>query len=198
MAKLEIERVKLENIFNLLLASLEANNIDEVITQLISFHQFIIETIPSAFKSPLFNYENLSNELQKKYKGIQKPCTPNALRNGAILMELIQQDFEKLVETNDKVLIRSYQIIRTMFKLFAHINNTDFFKANIDLNKDVAPLVGKIKITHLVRPTFYTLVYDYSLELAKRIPPSFLFWQQPNTTKTQEKNNQIDSSQPAP
>lgn len=198
MAKLELEFIKLQNIFKLIITALEAKKFDDAIIQINSFFLFVIETIPLAFKTPEFNFEKICDDMQVRYKGIETPFSADGLRNGAILMEVLQQDYANLVDCGNDKLMHIYSIIKQMFKLFAAINNTNFCSVKLNLDQDVAPFVGKLNIPWLCKPSIYTVVANYSFEVSKQIAPLFWFWQKPKVPAPEEKNNPIDSSSPAP
>lgn len=189
MAKLEYERVQLENIFSNIIAALETNKVESTITHLVSFYSFLSQHHPALIKE--FSFEKIIKEIETKYKGVEKSVSDTSLKNATILINILQQDFQLHAETN-KYLDYSYSYLIKMLKLFADIHNVDLNKINIDYKTDIDTMLGKIKIPLLVQQTTAELFLEYTQELNKRISPWIWFWQKTNN-ETNQKNNSVDT-----
>lgn len=145
-----ISKGQLDAFFTAISETLEKNDLNRTIFHLFSLNNFfernlkpiIQEGKPTVTKYFVFSCTDAIQLLLNDFPNLQKEYNYTIRRNGAILLEILQNCLERAAARDNAAEITLFVICSNMLKVFAGVTKTDFF-VGIDLNleKDVDPLI---------------------------------------------------------
>lgn len=151
--------------FQQIAAELEKNQLDKAIFNLFQLSLFIEKNIKPyvgrgkrlATDKVIYDFScsDAIRLISQEFPGLEISYNDKTIKNGAILMEVLQTCLNQAAMNEDMAAITNLTCVSTMFKVFAGVTKNDFCKVVIDLEKDVDPIAAKLNLEAIIKPAGY-------------------------------------------